>query len=234
MTTPSDNTPVSIITDGYFDAGLLQQGDSADGELLVTGMRKLTEIINFEQTQGVKLWLNVDTTIPLVSGQRDYVLSPTGDVVMPKPPRALEAYFLDSTNNSTPLTPLSWNEWLRLSKRTDTGAVNSFFVDKKQSSLSVSFWLTPDATAATGTAHLLLQTQLTNFTNVTEEMNFPLEWRIFLHWALADAVCTGQPQAIMDRCQQRAERYREALEGWDVEDTPTRFQPDIRGARQFR
>ena len=91
MTAPNDNTPIAIINDAYFDAGLTQQGQTPDSEQIVMGMRKLTDIINLWQTQGLKLWLNVDTTIPLVAGQGTYVLSPTGDVVMPKPPRAITA-----------------------------------------------------------------------------------------------------------------------------------------------
>ena len=49
-----------------------------------------------------------------------------------------------------------------------------------------------------------------------------------LRWALADDICTGQPQAIMDRCAGRSRYYKEILEGWDVEDAPTRFTPDQR------
>ena len=33
---------------------------------------------------------------------------------------------------------------------------------------------------------------------------FAQEWRIALRWGLADDIATGQPQAIMDRCAQRA------------------------------
>ena len=237
MTAPTDNTPVSIIGDAYFDAGLVQEGQAPNGEQIVSGMRRLTDLINVEQTQGIKLWLNVDTPVPLVAGQETYVFSPTGDVVMPKPPRAIDAYYMDVNSIRRPLIPLSWNEYVRLSQVNQTGAINSFFVDKKQLSLSVFFWLIPDATAATGSAHLLLQTQVTNFVNVTEVMNFPIEWRMFLRWGLADEICTGQPQAIMDRCQSRALMYKDLLENWDVEDAPTRFTPDSRSqyaAQKFR
>lgn len=228
MTAPASNTPAAIIGDAYLDTGLLQMGDSPDSEQIVNGMKRLTDIINFEQTQGLKLWLNVDTEVPLVVGQGTYTLSPTGDVIMPKPPRAIEAYYKDSNGIRRPLVVLSWDDYIRLSQVNQTGSINSFFVNKKQTELSVFFWLIPDATAATGTAHLLLQTQVTNFINVTEDMNFPVEWRIFLRWALADDLATGQPQAIMDRCSQRAERYRQQLEDWDVEDAPTQFTPDQR------
>mgnify|MGYP003651198593 FL=1 len=228
MTAPSNNTPASVIEDAYLDAGLLKRGQTLNGEQLVFGMRRLTDVINFEQTQGLKLWLNVDTAVPLVASQSTYTLSPTGDVVMPKPPRAIQAYYIDANGIRRPLIVLSWDDYIRLSQVNQTGPINSFFVNKQQTSLSVFFWLTPDATAATGVAHLLLQTQVTNFTNVTEEMNFPVEWRMFLHWALAADLATGQPQAIMDRAEAKAQQYRTMLEDWDVEDAPTSFAPDAR------
>ena len=228
MTAPTDNTPISIITDGYFDAGILQEGQTPNPEQIVSGMRRLTGMINLWQTQGLKLWLNVDISVPLVTGQGTYVLSPTGDVVMTKPLRVIQAWYTDANNIRRPLTVLSWDDYARLSQIVQTGAINSYFVNKKDTSLSVFFWLNPDATAATGTAHLLLQAQVTNFIAVNETMNFPIEWKLALHWGLADEVCTGQPQAIMDRCQQRAAAYRTMLEDWDVEDAPTRFTPDQR------
>jgi len=228
VTAPSNNTPFAIINDAYHDAGLLQSGEVVNSTQVTDGQRRLTDLINVTQTAGLKLWLNVDTEITLVANQGTYSLGPSGDEVMVKPLRAVEAYYMDSTGIRRPLVPMSWNDYIRLSQVNQSGAINSYFINKKQSELSVFFWLIPDATAATGTAHLLLQTQVSNLTNVTDEMNFPIEWRIYLRWGLADEICTGQPQAIMDRCQQRAMMYKEQLEGWDVEDAPTRFTPDQR------
>jgi hypothetical protein len=226
MTAPTDNTPIAIIQDAYMDAGLLPEGDTINGEQIVSGLRKLTDLVNLWQTQGLKLWLNVDTSITLVSGTGVYTLGPAGSIVMTKPLRVVDAYYADSNGIRRPILPLAWAEYVRLSQITQTGQINSYFVDKQATQLSVRFWLIPDATAATGTAHLVLQTQVTNPISVTEEMNFPIEWRIALRWGLADEICTGQPQAIMDRCQQRAQTHREMLENWDVEDAPTRFTPD--------
>jgi len=237
MTTPADNTPISIISDAYFDAGLLQEGQSPNSEQITTGMRKLRDVINLWQTQGLKLWLLTDTSVTLTSGTSTYTFGPAGSTVMAKPPRVVEAYYSDSNGIRRPLTPLSWDDYVRLSVITQTGQINSYFVDKQATQLSVFFWNTPDATAATGTAHLLLQTQVTNFINITETVQFPIEWRIALRWGLADELATGQPQAIMDRCQQRAIAYRTMLEDWDVEDAPTQFVPDSRGqfaGRSFR
>jgi hypothetical protein len=93
--------------------------------------------------------------------------------------------------------------------------------------------MTPDApTAANGVAHLLLQYQVTNFTNLTDTMNFPIEWTLGLTWGLADEICTGQPQEVVMRCQQKALEYRTMLENWDVEDADIKFQPDMRYPNQ--
>lgn len=232
MTAPAINTPAAVIEDAYFEAGKLQEGQTPNSEQIVSGMRRLTDLINIEQTQGLKLWLNATTDVPLVANQGTYVFSPTGDVVMPKPLRAIQAdYVQDPGGNEviTPLTVMSWNDYMRLSQLNQSGTLNSYFVNKKDTALDIFFWLIPDASAAAnGVARVLLQRQVTNFISVTETMNFPIEWRMFLVWGLADILATGQPQAIMDRCAQRAEMYRVKLEDWDVEDAPTQFTPDQR------
>lgn len=231
------NTPLQIISDAYFDAGLLQEGQAPNSEQLVMGMRKLTDVINLWQTQGLKLWLLRDVEVTLVAGQGTYLFGPTPTTSDTAPKRVIEAYYRDVNAVRRPLIPMSWNDYTRLSQITQLGQLNSYFVDKQQTVLSVFFWLIPDAIAALGTAHLVMQEQVTNFVTVTETMNFPIEWRIALRWGLADELATGQPQAIMDRCQQRAQAYRTMLEDWDVEDAPTRFTPDSRGqyaAGRFR
>ena len=289
MTLPNDNTPLSIISDAYFEAGITQEGQLPNSDQIVKGMRKLTDVINFEQTQGLKLWLQQDVPVFLRAGQGVYSMGPGQGINMTKPLRVIQAYYLSAvpitagsfnigtlytiltlgTTDFTlvgaqqnqvgatflatgagagtgvasqgirrPLVELSRNEFTLLSQVNTMGQTNSYFVDKQQLKLDVYLWLIPDAfTAAQGTVHLITQTQTTNFTTVTETMNFPLEWRIFLMWAMADAVCTGQPSAIMERCAAKTQYYREALEAWDVEDAGTRFSPDPRSqycANQFR
>ena len=232
MTAPADNTPNGVIADAYQDAGLIQDGDQPGGEQLAKGMRRLRDLINTWQTTGLKLWVNVDTEVPLVALQATYTFKPSGDVNMTKPLRVLEGYYLYATTNiRRPLLPLSWEEWLKLGQvgTANAGSITQYFVNKKQTQLDVTFWPAPDANdAANGAGHVLLQVQITNPETLTETMNFPIEWRMALRWGLADDLCTGQPETIMQRCAQKALMYKEILEAWDVEDAPTRFQPDSR------
>jgi len=229
MTAPALRSPFRIIKEAMVNAGYLQPGNDPDSEDLATYTGRLLDLINLWQTQGLKLWLEEDLTVPLVAGQRMYSLGPGGDVDMVKPTRVKEGYYQElSGTTRRPLIPLARQEDTTLSNVSQQGPINSYFVDKQQLTLDIYFWLTPDTQATTGEAHLIIQNQIVNFTNLTEVMNFPQEWFIALHWGLADEICTGQPQAIMDRCAQRAAAFRTALEDWDVEDADTRMHPDSR------
>lgn len=239
MVAAVSNTAYGIIADAMVDAGLLQDGDQPNSEQLSNNLRRLCDIINLWQTQGLKLFLLEDLEIPLVAGQNLYTLAPSGTVDMPKPLRILQAYVLQTVGYARrPLTPMSWDEWMRLSQvQNNEGMINSYFVDKQATQLRVYFWNTPDTQEATNTAHVLIQTQAGNPAMLTENVSFPQEWRIALRWGLADDIATGQPQAIMDRCSKNAAMYRTMLEDWDVEDAPTRFAVDPRmqtGGRKFK
>ena len=231
MTAPTNfNTPDRIIRMAMVDAGYLQDGDDPTSEQFANYLNRLNDLINLWQTKGLKLWLGSDLSVPLTAGQATYTFGPGGSVDMTKPLRVLQGYYLDTSDTKRPLLPLSRDEYTRLSNVVQLGALNSYFVDKQQSVLSISFWLTPDTTAATGTAQLIIQQQVVNLVSLNDDMNFPQEWFMALRWGLADDICTGQPQAIMDRCFTKAEMFRTALEDWDVEDASTVFQPDQRSA----
>jgi hypothetical protein len=219
------NTADRIIRFAMKDAGLLQDGDEPYGEDYAQNMQRLNDILNLAQTQGLKLWLNAMQTVTLVVGTPDYVLG-TGSL---KPPRVIEGYYVNAQGISRPLDELSWNTYNALPNRTQQGAVTGFFTNKLQNTTTISLWLVPDTLAATGTCQMLVQNQVTNIVSLTDSMNFPAEWFMFLRWALADDISTGQPQSIVQRCSQRAETFRIALENWDVEDAATFFQPNTQG-----
>lgn len=225
----TDSTIYGIINDAMHDAGYLGEGDLPNSDQLATNFRRLNDIINLWQTQGLKLFLLQEVTVPLSAGVHSYTFGPTGDIVMPKPSRVLDGYVLNPSGIRRPLIPIAWKDWNLLPQVTgNDGIINSYMVNKQALHLEVRFWNTPDALEALNTAVLLMQVHAPNAINLQEDMMFPQEWRIALRWGLADDIATGQPQAIMDRCADRANAYRAALEDWDVEDAPTRFTPDTR------
>ena len=219
-------TPLRMIRQALKDCGRLQTGEEPKGEVLADALERINDLINFWQTQGLKLWLNSVQSITPVAGTALYTLGPAGAILSAKPTRVIEGWRVTSTGQRTPLTSLSWNEYHRLGNLTTPGYTNSYFVDKQAANLLVRFWPVPDTAVATGTLELLLQTQSAAPTELDETISFPVEWYLALRWALADELASGQPAIIMDRCAGKANFYRQALEDWDVEDTPTRFQPD--------
>lgn len=230
MATSVSNNAYGIITDAMVDAGLLQEGDRPNSEQLAVNMRRLNDTINLWQTQGLKLFLQEEVNVPLVVGQTQYVLGPSGPaVVMARPPRILQGFIIGSGNVRRPLVNISRDEWERLSQITgNNGQINSFMVDKQATQTNLNLWPAPDTVEAANTATFLMQIQAPNPISLTDQVGFPQEWRIALRWGLADDICTGQPMAIMQRCAERAKAYREALEDWDVEDAPTFFNVDSR------
>lgn len=221
-------TSARIIQFAYEDAGKVSQGVTPNSEQIARGMERLNDIINYLQTEGLKLWTLSDQEVNLVASQRYYTFLPGGDVDITKPLRALQGYILDTDDNRRPIYPSSWQEWLTLGNPLQEGAITNFFVDKQYNQLRVGFWLVPDATEAANTAHILLQTQITNFEELTETLMFPQEWFLALRWLLAADLATGQPDSIVMRCERNAERYKNQLTNWDVEDAPTQFQIDPR------
>lgn len=227
------NTPLRVITYAMRNAGKLDQESEPNSTQYAEMLNRLNDLINYEQTQGLKLWLDQDISIAaptLVAGTALYTLGPTGTVVLAgKPLRVLQGYYVDSNNNRRPIEPpMAREEYYRLSNVVTQGAITSYYVDKQQSTLNVYLWNTPDAEAALGTVHLIVQTQITQMISLIDSLSFPQEWFLYLQWALAEQIATGQPVTTMNRCEQMAARYRVALEGWDVEDASTRFVPDSR------
>lgn len=235
MPVSASNTAYGIIRDAMVDAGYLGPGDEPNSEQLATNMRRLCDVINYFQTKGLKLFFWAETPITLVDGTNTYVVTP-GATYPDKPLRIMQGRIQTPEGETRPIDMISWDEWNRLPQLNE-GAVTAFLVDKQPTQLIVRLWNTPDAQEALNTAIFLVQHQAPNPFNLEINVSFPQEWRLALRWGLADDIATGQPEAIMSRCAERAKFYREELEDWDVEDAETTFAPSYRGdyaARRFR
>lgn len=233
MTTPATfNTPERIIREAMREAKLLGRGQNPSSEAFADYLNRLQDMVNQWQTQGLKLWLDHDLNIgPLVAGQSLYTFGPGGTINMTKPLRVLQGYYIELAGAvRRPLLVLSREEYFRLSTVAQTGAINSYYVDKQLLTLNVYLWLTPDAQAITGEAHGIFQQQVDHLIQLNQQMTFPVEWYLALMWGLASEICGGQPQATMDRCEKMAGKYKTELEDWDVEDASTSFAPDQRVA----
>lgn len=231
-------TASAIITKAYQDAQKLSRFATLSADQQADGLDRLNDIINLWQTQGLKLFLETETVVTLVAGQQLYTLMPGGSVSMARPLEVKEASYWSPDDNSRPLIIISRQEWTALSNRTAEGSVNQIFVEKLYDRMNIYVWNIPDTTAAEGTLHVVLRNQATNPATIGASILFPPEWAIALRWGLADELASGMPDSVQQRCQVRAQAYRQALEDWDVENVETYFQPDQRalgmGFSRFR
>jgi hypothetical protein len=226
---PADyGTPERLIKYALIDAGKLSRDGTPDSSQLLDGMNRLADILYFQQTQGLKLWLLEDITVPLVDGQATYTFGPGGDLDMRKPFRVEFGYAADSSvnRNRREIDPIAYVDYTRLSNVTQTGLVTQYFVDKRLDMMNVSLWLVPNAEQVLGEVHLVMRTKAAHLENLTDAMTFPPEWYMGLRWALALEFATGQPIAIQQRCQMFSEKYLAALEGFDIEDASMQVQAD--------
>lgn len=229
------NTAYGIINDAMHDAGLLKSGVEPNSEQLATNLRRLCDIINMWQLDGIKLFLYEEYSVTLVAGTNTYTVNQAVGVLPNKNLRIDFGRVETPTGTKRPIDPISWEEWNRLS--TDSsGAVVGFFQDRQATSLTVKVWNTPDSTEALNTLVLTIRKQALNPFNLEADISFPQEWRLALRWALADDICTGQPDTIMARCAGKAQQFKEVLEGFDVETAQTTFAPSSHyyGSRNFR
>lgn len=228
MTAPTDlYTPQRIIQQALRDCGRLQYGSTPTTEVYDDALMRLNDLINTWQTQGLKLWLNNIVELTLVEDQAEYTIGPAASPATVNPARILAGWYVNSSGKRNPLNPLSWTDYHNLGNLTTSGAVNSYFVDKQLANTVVTLWAPPNETAAEGTVELLRQSRATAWTELDEDVAFPLEWFQALRWGLADELCSGQPQLIMERCERKAREFRNLLEDWDVEDTSTSFAPNL-------
>jgi len=118
----STNGSDRLITRAYFHAGLNGQGVAPSAQQQADGLDTLNDVIRTEQTQALKLFLQIDLPIPLVANQATYTIKPGGDVNVTRPLQVLQGYYQDTTGTRRPIDPpLSRDEYTRLSRINQSG-----------------------------------------------------------------------------------------------------------------
>lgn len=229
MTTPLIfNTPELVIRAAMRQAKLLEKGSDPTSEDFAEQIGNLNGVIQFAATQGLKLFLWKDIPIVLTVAVPSYVITYAYPNAATNPLQKREAWYVTSSGNQYPLIEYSWQEWETLSTKSQPGTPTNVFIDKQATTFTLILWPVPDTTGALGTAHLLVRTRPPQMITLNEQIIFPTEWYLYLVWNLAAQLCQGQPQAVIARIDQMAATYKEALEGFDVEDAPTVLQVDPR------
>lgn len=229
------NSVERCIKQAYVNATLIAAtGQVPNSEQYADGLNRLNDIANHWQTKGLKLMTWQDVPLSSLSVSTNYYPIGPGQsgISMTKPLRVIDSYYLQTLGGAiTPITQVARNIWDDLpNKLSSPGQPINIFVDKQSTYLGIYLWPIPDSTSvANGSVHLVLQTQTTNAQSLTDTSILPIEWFRALSWELSAELCTGQPAEVIARCDMMANKFREDLEGWDVEDAQTFFTVDTHG-----
>ena len=237
MTTSYSITRDQVIVTALRKLGAVEPADTAstiDANIVTNSAQALNLMIKQWATDGIKIWTNVELTLPLVASQSSYTIGPTGDLVTDRPMKLVQAWLRNTSvtpNIDTPLQILSREEYNVLGSKGSTGVTNSVFLLPGVTSSKIYVYLTPDTgTASNYSLHMIVQKQIDDVSSSSSVPDFPVEWYQALVWGLADQLAlefslpAGHRQEIMAK----AEMYREQVSSASVEYESTLFIPNMR------
>ena len=232
-----------IILSALRKIGVVEPGDTSatiDASIVTNCAQALNLMVKQWMTEGIKLWTVTEYTLPLVANQTEYIIGPSGpDLVADRPLRLIQGVIRNISTTpdiDTPLQILSKQEYMTLGSKFSTGIANSVYLNPGPTSASVKFFLTPDTSTATNyQAILTCQRPIYDISLSSDVPDFPNEWMQALVWGLADQLSLefGLPINHRQEVMLRAEKYKDQLTSWDIENESTFFQPDARNFTSF-
>lgn len=232
-----------IILSALRKLGVVEPADTSstiDSNIVTNCAQALNLMIKQWMTEGIKLWTVTEQTLTLVASQTSYTVGPSGpDLVADKPLRLIQAILRNTSVSpyiDIPLQILSKQEYNTLGSKFSTGTANSIYLNPGLTSSEVKVFLTPDTATATNYSVIMtVQRPLYDISASGDTPDFPNEWMNALVWGLADqlAIEYGLPVNHRQEIALRAEKYRNLLMDWDVENESVFFQPDMRNYTRF-
>jgi len=113
------------------------------------GLITLNLLLKHMEGQGLQTWLRSQQSVPLVNGKRNYTLGPTGDVVIPRPIKVLEAFSrITASSTDVMLVRTSEKTYYDISDKGTAGVPTQFTYFNTLTDTSITVWPVPDATVA--------------------------------------------------------------------------------------
>jgi len=214
--------------------GVGHRGESVPASEIEDASQALNIMLKAWQADGLQLWKREEKSITLTASKRVYTLGPTGDIVMQRPLRLLEAVRRDTSNIDVPLTKLSKNEYYGLSDKFSEGTPVSYHYDPQLDNGDLYLWQVPSTTtAAEYTIEIVYHLPFEDMDSATNNFDCPVEWLQAIKFGLALDLAPeyGIDLPYQYRLQKQFDKSYEKALSWDVEDTSIYFQPDWQGTR---
>jgi len=97
------------------------------------------------------------------------------------------AWVRSTEDTDVPITIISRQEYVDLSKKTESGKINQLYFDPQVTTANMNVWPVPDDSHTNDRIHLYVTRAYEDFDGVTNESepDFPQEWYLPLCWGLA-------------------------------------------------
>jgi hypothetical protein len=233
----SGSTNYNLTRDDIIKASLRKVGAISAGETptateINDGAQTFNIMAKAWQAKGLQLWVRKTQSITLTASKNTYTLGPTGDIVMDRPLRILEAVRRDSNNNDVPMTELTENEYWVLPNKSQVGVPVSYYFQPTLTNSTLYLWNTPGTTeAAEYTIQIRYHKPFDDFDAATDDVEFPPYWYEALVYGLAMRLAPEYGLGLDERSRLYVESQAiiKMAEDFDVETGSVYLQPDLEG-----
>lgn len=192
-------TPLDIINFALKDAGVVGSGITPNAEELNDAFTRINWMLAQWQRKRWLIWHLVDLSLTS-TGANSYTIGPGQDFDVPHRPAKLQSAFVRQLSNVGPsnvdysLEILNaYEDWSLVALKTLKSFPSYVFYDTGFPVGTLYFWPVPQANIYQ--MHIQAVDQLTQFANLTQDINLPDEYIAALHYNLAVrlAPAYGQP-----------------------------------------
>lgn len=228
---------------------VLPEGGTANATQMSDGLFLLNTVLKSIATTGVRLWCYYQVLVPLVVGQLEYTIGPSGANVTANRPMRIEEYgnywrqVIGGTNYDIPLSLISRSDYMQYGIKGSQGAPNSIYY-----SATIDTGAAGGATDATGYGRLLVYLTAsatitgtlylnayryifdmsadTNSVDIPAEGYLALDYLLCSHWGDQFSVPEDRLKRYADMAKGLFAQFLDS----NVEQAPTKFQPDVQSA----
>lgn len=132
-----------------------------------------------------------------------------------------------SSSIDVPMGEMDRLEYQDMPNKTSTGAVNSFYYDRRENTLGYLYvWPSPDTVDEA--VKMTVAKPIEDFNSAGDDADLPQEWIRAIEWNLADEIADEYdvPEPKRSRIERRAAQYLDEANWWERELVALEFVPD--------
>lgn len=216
-------TVQQVVDAAYRKTGIMAKGQSADATELSEGIEALNLVIAELRGEGLNLWKLTNTTLTMVAGQAEYVLTQPNKLT-----KLYQAWLQDNSSQSKiPLNVVSIFNY-NFFPLGNNGTPVQIVYEPLLGSGKIILWPAPNATVlSTKTLHLVGETELEIATAASQTIDFPTEWynAVIYYTGLALAVENNVPLQDRSKLAEEAKMHLDMAKATNNENASLFFQP---------